>query len=149
MNINFLSRKEMKDALEKGIPNKDQYAFISINDTSLEELEMNSLFSGNMIPYYVTTTFSDDDTGMSKSASGYLFRFIRENHHKSFIIHCFDGISRSGAIAKFINEYYEAGNRYLEDYQGHDKKVYNQMLAEAGLSLSAYYEELEEQDRMI
>jgi len=36
---------------------------------------------------------------------------------------------------------------YLEDYNGYNRRVYNQLMAAAGMSLAAYYEELEKQDR--
>jgi predicted protein tyrosine phosphatase len=37
-----------------------------------------------------------------------LFDFIEANNNKiSFIIHCSAGISRSGAVAQFINDYFD------------------------------------------
>lgn len=142
--INFVSRQQMKQAMEYEFDSN--LAIISISDTKVEMEEMNSLLSNSQCDYLcLWFADSEESDGITDEQAKYILSFI--NHKNDFMIHCFAGVSRSGAVAKFINEYYEHGHMWLEDYQGHNKRVYNKLMAAAGLSLAAYYEELEKQER--
>lgn len=145
--VEFISRYEMK----RRVKHREDFtdvAIISISDTSTEYVEMRALlqeYNYNALCFNDT----DDETGMSSLQAEVLLKFIQENYDKKFIVHCFAGVSRSAAVAKFINEFYELGDWYLEDYKCYNKRVYNKLMAAAGLSLAAYYEELEKKDRMV
>ena len=143
--VKFISRGEIKRLLNDGV-DLSEYAIISISDSSYEYDEMINLLDGYN---YASFMFADSDAsdGISELQAKAILTFIRNNYGSKFLVHCFAGISRSGAVAKFINEFYEYGDWYLEDYNGYNRRVYNKLLAAAGLSLAAYYEQLEKEDR--
>jgi len=144
--VEFMSRGDMKRFIRSREHLNDNMAIISINDTPYEYDEMLELLEGSNFTIAVFAD-SDDNDGISPLQAKCLLSFIDENHDKDFYVHCFMGVSRSGAVAKFINEYLDRGHMYLEDYNGYNRRVYNSLLAAAGMSLAAYYEELERQDR--
>ena len=57
------------------------------------------------------------------------------------------GISRSGAVAKFINEYYNMNDIVLNTYRGYNTQVYNSLNAVIGKDIASYYAELEKADK--
>lgn len=146
--VEFMSRGQMKRFIETREHLNDNVAIISINDTPYEYDEMLDLLEGSNFSISMFQD-TDDNNGISPLQAKCLLSFIDKNHDKDFYVHCFAGVSRSGAVAKFINEYHERGHMYLEDYNGYNRRVYNQLMAAAGMSLAAYYEELERQDRMV
>lgn len=146
--IKFISRGDMKRYIASNLHTRNNLAIISINDTSHEYDEMYRLLDGSNFTI-VSFQDSDDQTGITDLQAKLLLSFIERNYKKDFLIHCFAGVSRSGAVAKFINEFYECGIFYLEDYKGYNRRVFNKLRAAAGIDLAAYYEELERQDRMI
>lgn len=146
--IDFMSRGAMVSLLTRNDLNNFNGAIISISDTRQELQEMELL----LVDYHgpsLALMFADDDTCMNTVQAECLLKFINDNANKDFLIHCFAGVSRSGAVAKFINEHLEAGIWYLEDYKGYNRKVFEQLRGASGTSLSAYYTELEENDRKI
>lgn len=146
--VEFMSRGQMKKFIETREHLNENVAIISINDTPYEYDDMMELLEGSN---FSISMFADSDgnDGISPLQAKCLLSFIDTNYNKDFYVHCFAGVSRSGAVAKFINEYLDRGHMYLEDYKGYNRRVYNTLLAAAGMSLAAYYEELEKQDRMM
>jgi len=144
--VEFISRGQMKRFIETREHLNENVAIISINDTPYEYDEMLELLEGSNFSISMFQD-TDDNNGISPLQAKCLLSFIDKNYDKDFYVHCFAGVSRSGAIAKFINEYLDCGIFYLEDYNGHNRRVYNQLMAAAGMSLAAHYEELEKQDR--
>jgi predicted protein tyrosine phosphatase len=45
-----------------------------------------------------------------------IFDFIEKHLNSSFIVHCEAGISRSGAVARFISNYYGYSDAQFKDY---------------------------------
>lgn len=146
LKVEFVSRGDFKRLCAKTHELQEDWVAISISDTKREHLEA-SEWVKNKFSDSILLVFSDDDTGIDDKDLDELFSFINKNPNKNVLVHCFAGVSRSGAVAKFVNEYYDYGNWYLEDYMGYNKKVYDQLLAKAGLSISAYYSEIEKKDR--
>lgn len=147
-SIRFVSRYEMKQILKSGV-DLEEYAIISVNDTDDEYSEMLESLKQSTCSEFSLSMFpdTDDGTGMSSLQAQCILSFIIKNSNKKFLVHCFAGVSRSGAIAKFINEFLERGIFYLEDYMGYNRHCFNQLLSVAGMSLTAHYTELERQDR--
>lgn len=148
-SVMFLSRSNALKWLDEMIIDEidvSGMAFISVSDTHDEQQEIEIMLSEYKGPS-LTLTFDDNDVGMSDEQAGCLLKFINNNSGCMFTVHCFAGVSRSGAIAKFINEHLGLGNWYLEDYMGHNRVVFNQLHKAAGTSLISYYEELERKDR--
>jgi len=60
---------------------------------------------------YDVTTKHGLCNAMSKEQAHECYCFIKENRHiKNWIVHCTMGISRSGAIAQFINDFLNGDN---------------------------------------
>jgi len=126
MKIAFMGRFEFVDLIRTH--NVDDCALISISDSTTENNEMKvhiELETSNQS--HICLSFQDvdhhDGTGMSNRQAKKLFDFIKENEGKDFIVHCFAGVSRSAAVAKFINDYYDANDHVLENY-----KIYNKLV---------------------
>lgn len=142
----FISRGKAINWLKYNTFSDD--AFISVSDSNTELKEMTELVKDYCGPS-ITLQFFDDDEGMSEDQAKALLSFIETHRDRKFVVHCFAGVSRSGAISKFINEHLDGNDWYLEDYQGHNRVVFNQLHKAAGTSLIAYYEELEKNDRKL
>ena len=150
--VNRFAFKEMlhsKNAESSNALIHNKLAYISISDTKREQGEIESLFTFTEIdPYaYITLSFPDNDDGIPSNEAQRLVDFIKSHPDKDFIVHCFMGISRSGAVAKFINEYYDMNDVILNTYTGYNKQVYNSLNAVIGKDIAAYYAELEKSDR--
>jgi len=146
--VEFMSRGQMKRFIETREHLNDNVAIISINDTPYEYDEMLELLEGSNFSISMFQD-TDDNNGISPLQAKCLLSFIDKNHDKDFYINCFMGISRSAAVAKFINIHLCRGLAHLNQYSIHNRRVYNQLLSVSGKSLTAYYEELEKQDRMV
>lgn len=144
MKVNFISRSQMVRSVLGGIVQKD-VSIISISDTEEERDEMKHLLS-ELENDSICLFFADDEESFTIHQANTILSFISKRQ-TNFLVHCFAGISRSGAVAKFINEYYDSGIWYLEDYKGYNRHVFNMLHKAAGTSLAAYYEELERSER--
>ncbi|MBG23727.1 MAG: hypothetical protein CMF22_10425 [Idiomarinaceae bacterium] len=157
-NINFYSRYQMKRMIEAGELDPERDVVISINDTPQEYKEMfellTTLYDADNKPEawqnYTCLMFNDDEGDFSELQARVIKTFV-DNHgvKKNYHIHCFAGVSRSGAVAKWINEYYDQCIMYLDDYMGYNRHVFNELHKLSGTSLLAYYEQLEKQGRMM
>ena len=152
--ITFVNRFAFKEMLHS--KNADfnplistKLAYISISDTKREQGEIESLFTFTEIDTYsyITLSFPDNDDGIPSDEAQRLVDFIKKHPDKDFIVHCFMGISRSGAVAKFINEYYDMNDVILNTYTGYNKQVYNSLNAVIGKDIASYYAELEKSDK--
>jgi len=152
--ITFVNRFAFKEMLHSKNTEHNplistKLAYVSISDTEREQGEIESLFTFTEIdPYsYITLSFPDNEQGIPSDEAQRLVDFIKSHPDKDFIVHCFMGISRSGAVAKFINEYYDMNDVILNTYTGYNRQVYNSLNAVIGKDIAAYYAELEKSDR--
>ena len=152
--ITFVNRFAFKEMLRSKNAESNplistKLAYISISDTKREKREIEYLFIFTEIdPYsYITLSFPDNEQGIPSDEAQRLVAFIKAHPDKDFIVHCFMGISRSGAVAKFINEYYDMNDVILNTYTGYNRQVYNSLNAVIGKDIAAYYAEIEKADR--
>lgn len=96
-------------------------AFISISDSSENSPAVFKSNHQNVLNLY----FDDTSSGISDATSQEIVNFIENNLGKVFYIHCNAGISRSGAIGKFIELSYD--NYY--------KKLYNEGYLRPNISI--------------
>lgn len=145
--IRFVSRWDFKKLLKNN--ELGNASVISVNDTDYEmkEIQQHIAFHGFDPDKAFLVNFPDNDKGIDSYAAGKLVDFIKNQGNTDFIVHCFMGVSRSGAIAKFINEYYDMNDVVLNDYKGYNKQVFNSLNAVIGNDLATYYAELEAKDR--
>lgn len=130
----------------------DRYAVISISDNETERLEIKTqveLHTNCNNGIFVAFADSDDTDCINNKQAKEIVQFIADNEGKFFIVHCFAGVSRSAAVAKFINEYYDLGLVDLENYKIYNKKVKNRLDAFCHrMSMADYYAELELNERV-
>lgn len=144
----FKSRYQFKEMLKRPISSENGIAMISISDNVREMEEMETLVAGSINDHpTLFLYFSDDESSMCIDEAKQIVDFINKHHSKTMIVHCFAGVSRSGAVAKFINDFFDRGEWWLEDYQGYNRYVYQMLQAASGTSISAYYAAIEKEER--
>lgn len=146
--VQFYSRHMFKSILlsHEDDPIENDLAIISVNDTVDEAREMQSMLEDHS--NHLIMVFPDNNNPLSTDEAKKILSFINDNKERTFLVHCWAGISRSAAIAKFINEYMEADDVILNHYNMHNRAVLSALEAAAGTSLASHYEELELQDRL-
>ncbi|MDX1532653.1 MAG: hypothetical protein R3230_00445 [Nitrosopumilaceae archaeon] len=148
MIIEFVSRGQFMDYVKRGYVN-DDCAMISISCSKNQRREMEEFLAFYEIdPENVfTVNFPDNERGIDHHDAKKMVEFILKNNLRRFTIHCLMGVSRSGAVAKFINDYFEVDDLLLNNYQLYNKQVYNKLNSIVGRDLASYYEELEKEDK--
>lgn len=144
----FVARWEFKKMLTLGTMPKNT-PLISISDTKHEVKEIHQYFAFHGIDPELTFTanFPDNSVGISRYDAERLVRFIKTHGDTNYVIHCYMGISRSAAVAKFINDYYNMSDSVLNTYLIYNKQVYNALNAVVGKDLASHYAEMEKADR--
>lgn len=104
---------------------------ISVNDTEAERDDMGH-FLADRANRVILQLFLDNESSFQKSQAETLVELIDEAYEdglRRFVIHCWAGISRSGAIAKYINDFYGEGENhpFLGDYKVYNKRVYTML----------------------
>jgi len=153
MKIKFIDRGTAKRYIEDGAFVLNDLDLISISDTHSEAQQMRELWLDNKIDtnaalFLKFADIDDNSSGFTDKNAERVINFVQESYvkRKDVVVHCFAGISRSGAVAKFINEYWGLGNEYLETYAGHNRHIYYKLLEQAGVpTLRQYYSNLENQ----
>lgn len=156
MIIEFVTRNRFKTLIKNDFFKHNRCATISISDThserdSIRDLWDNHDTSASVIRRYRFKDIEGIESQFDKVADDlatYL-KLIKQSDYDIVIIHCFAGISRSGAVAKALNDYIGHSVKfeqdYLRDYQGHNKYVYYTLLEALEVpTLRSYYKELEE-----
>ena len=150
LNLQFVSRETVLDALRQKQVTDGTYV-ISINDTFADSIEVTK----NVLAYapsikLKTFVFPDEEIGIADDVAKDIINIANRASAAAapILVHCLMGVSRSGAVAKFLNEYLDIGNWFLESYHNHNKSIYNSLAAAAGTSLAAMYEELERGERI-
>lgn len=151
--VQFWDREKTKQAIEDGFFEKSGYDLISINDTWNESYRMKDRWiqrkhDDNAAVFLKFHDIPSTESGFTYHTADRIVDFVQESidKRKKIIVHCYAGISRSAAVAKFINDYWRLGADYLDDYQLHNHWVYDMLLEQAGVpTLRRYYREQEKQ----
>ena len=148
MKVSFVSRADAMAMILNG--QLEGKSLISISDTNKEKSYMSDLWSYNVDKgHAIFLNFPDveDGSGLTNQKLEQIIRFsdksVRAN--SDIVVHCFAGISRSGAVAKWINEYFLLGNQYLDDYVGHNKHIFYSLMEHSGVqTMRQFYKEQED-----
>ena len=136
IKIKILSKPEFNQFMgEYGISDENvesrmkDIALISINDT---EGQWNASWFDRDHPNVLRLWFDDVSTDEQKSPTNpftcraftedqarMVFEFIKSNSDKDFLVHCSAGISRSGAVGSFINDYLDSDRDFFEKFNRH------------------------------
>lgn len=154
MQVKFVDRGTAKRLINNEFFLNNKCDFISISDTHSEVKQMRSLWfenkdDANAALFLKFQDIDDNSSGFTDKDAQRVVNFVQESFvkNKDVYVHCFAGISRSGAVAKFVNEYWGLGDDYLETYAGHNRHIYYKLLENAGVpTLRQYYANLEEQN---
>lgn len=98
---------------------------------------------------FIALVFLDldsEDSMFTNGMAGDIIGFVEWCHknNKNIIVHCDMGVSRSGAVAKWVNEFLGLQDLYLEDYQLYNRYVFNRLCECSGVkTLKSYYKDLE------
>lgn len=130
LTVTFHSRAEIKKLVDDEFVDTDAFV-ISINDNESERKELFDLLIRVGVRF-VSMTFPDDEKSFDKLLAEKLFSEIDEAYEagiQRFIVHCWAGVSRSGAIAKYINDFYGEGENHpiLGNYKVYNKRVYTML----------------------
>lgn len=135
--------KFMSQAAAEALPFGSQHvAFISItspedNPAQLQEFRarLNLKFHDEDMegsPY--GPKWSDQWTYFDRNMALEVINFVESlpDDVTDIWIHCFAGISRSGAVAVFLNEYLMLGDQFLSSYNNYNRHVYR-VLCDEGI----------------
>lgn len=128
-NVTFHSRGGFKKLVENEELTKETVA-ISVSDTEDERSDMAYFILGHC--HFIGLVFRDDESSFQKHQAEMLVQLIDEAYQEGkrhFVVHCFAGVSRSGAIAKYINDFYGQGPDHpiLGDYKVYNRRVYTML----------------------
>lgn len=151
--VTFVSRAEARKMIESGVFSNGTVDLVSISDTNKEKKEMQELWASHKgesdaAIFLNFLDINDIACQLTDAKVNKILEFTNKTieKRKDLVVHCFMGISRSGAVAKFVNEYWGLGDRYLEEYSGHNLFVYYTLLERAGVpTLRSYYTKLEQE----
>lgn len=152
MKVTFVSRADALRMIAEGYFADGKTDLISISDTNKEKQIVRAAWLANKADanaaiFLNFLDISDIACQLTDAKVRHIVKFATTSftRKKDVVVHCFVGVSRSGAVAKFINDYWGLGDRYLEDYVGHNKYIYYTLLEAAGVpTLRSYYKNLED-----
>lgn len=133
MNVTFESREQAKI----NIPNLEDTLIISISDT-VEEMNEMRAYCGSGSNTLCALRFLDDEEDFGPWHAELIMAFLNKafEERKDIYVHCFMGVSRSGAIAKFTNDYFGLDIDYINNYNLYNRHVYSGMLIASGMSIN-------------
>jgi len=145
--IKFIDRFTAKKLIKQGYFNDKKSVLISISDNEKERDEIITLDnSPEKAVYLAFQDIDSEDSGMTKEACKQVIELAQYAVDKDMdiIVHCFAGVSRSGAVAKWINDYLaKRQEQYLTDYKGYNRYVYQMLESAYGVSLKDYYSSID------
>ena len=115
----FISINDFTGSFSDHLLEKDHDNYISLNFDDITEEEQKSPTNKGQ-----TKVISDEDIEK-------IVEFVKKHKDKTFIVHCAAGISRSGAVGLFINDYF--GYDYKEfkkdnPYIIPNRYIYNKLI---------------------
>lgn len=151
MKVQFVSRADAKRLIASNYFVEHACDLISISDNGPERKAIRNLWlerkcEANAAIFLDFRDIDDNSSGFTENKARCIIDFVAESHRKKkdIVVHCFAGISRSGAVAKYINEYYGLNDDYLTNYVGHNRWVYYTLLENSGQeTLRSFYSKQE------
>jgi len=129
MKIRFTDRQTFLNI----IPLLGGATIISVNDTMREMQQVKGKIMSYSKPDYnpelTNLIFRDDEEHFSLNQAYLVLDAVNAAYEaqRDIYVHCFMGVSRSGAIAKFANEYLGLGDVHLDGYQNYNKHVFTML----------------------
>lgn len=145
--LTHMSRFDMKRMLKNNeVP--DNTLIISINDTETEIEQVMALWKrmGNRKSVCIDVyRFSDDNESFLERQAEAIQHTVDVEPYSNIIVHCFLGISRSAAVAKWLNDYLQLDIPKYNEYRQHNIHVYDTLCKVSGVeNINNYYRDLED-----
>lgn len=146
INLSHRSRFEVKSMLSnRRVPFST--LIISINDTLREEHEIRNLCNVVGVSAFETFQFKDDEESFTPEIALKIKELVDPKFYlvDNIVVHCFAGVSRSAAVAKWINDYKCLGEKLYKDYKQHNRHVYDVLCSVSDVpNMNNHYCELSE-----
>jgi len=153
LKIAFIGRAEALKFIEDDENLEDgKVDFISVSDTNKEKEHMHNVWKITKGPMSAAIFLNFADTedeyssGLTDAKVDKIIEFLAETkkQNKMLLVHCFAGISRSAAIAKYYRDFYNIDCQQLVGYEMHNRMVYNALMERSGITtLRSHYRSLE------
>lgn len=136
MDIRFVSRDDALKMIGHGDFDDDSNLdLISISDNEKEMFDIQAAWSEDhsdiVAGHFVNFLDADDVAGgFTDEKAEAIVKFIAETKERNnmLIVHCWLGVSRSGAVAKWANHYFnDNSDRFLERYSLFNAFVYSKL----------------------
>lgn len=141
MKVQFIRRRDAFNYIDDGMflrPECD-WDLISISDSNKEKKEIRDAWMAehnNIVAAHFVNFLDVDDRlgGFTEAKADGIVRFITETHRrrKNLLVHCWLGVSRSGAVAKFAHDYFSFECPHIEAYGLYNTYVYNMLREVSG-----------------
>lgn len=147
--VEFMSRFDMIRKIKANdFPEKS--LIVSLNDTFPErgEIKNLSLHYTHMTVATLGYVLKDDKSVQTEELQK-LFRELGYNLPEvdHVFVHCFAGVSRSAAVAKFIKDKWGYENSRLDNYNQYNLDIYTQLCKLGGVeTMKSYYEGLSDEN---
>ena len=149
MNIQFTDRKTFIENIP--LMQNPRYALISVSSTWGDYHKMRRALKdkveGKRASCYIFADIEREESGFTDKEADHIFKTVNRwdnlpypERPINFVVHCDMGVSRSGAIAKWVNDYYGLDNRMLNEYTIYNKFVYQMLMRATGTDLKTWYE---------
>lgn len=126
-HIYFISQNKFKTLVNDNINYQhSNYIAISVVTEEKDKFELNTNFKDS-----VQLVFGDDENSFTKEQALQIINLVKNNQQTNIVVHCLMGISRSAAIALFLDEW--LNQTYISDisrsrYVNYNRHVYTTLL---------------------
>lgn len=131
MKVSFISRNDCLLMMLDDHFLDNRCDLISISDTNKEKSLMKKYWlqrksDENADLFLNFKDIEGVESRFTDAKAGAIIRFVEETFKKKkdLVVHCFAGVSRSGAVAKWVNDHYMLMDSYLSEYRGYNVHVY-------------------------
>lgn len=139
MRVEWLSREMVIEYIHRDYLQACNYNLISISDSQGEKKAIRSLWqmcdtAGLHARFYNFLDIDDAAGRFTEDKAKSIVDFIATSkaNRKNICVHCWLGVSRSAAVAKFAQDYFGYQNLSLEGYTLYNRYVYSKLLQTLG-----------------
>ena len=141
MKVDFVSREQALKMVKEGYFVDNKADLVSLSDSHRECRLMRNAWKqqksdANAAIFQMFYDVEDNSSLFGANKALQLKRFVELSHQKNkdVVVHCLMGVSRSGAVAKFVDTYLGLNDPYLEDYTLFNNHVYFTLLEAAQIT---------------
>ncbi|AHX01125.1 hypothetical protein M316_0060 [Nitrincola phage 1M3-16] len=151
MKIRFFSRQELCNNVLNAT-DLTGISVISISDSNTHKRAMRNILKGRVDHFrcYVFYDVDNSQSAFTKDKADSIIEFVNNCHRvgvQEIWVHCLMGISRSGAVAKWVNDYLGLGDLFVSEWEHYNRYVYGELCEQSGVqTLKQYYKGIENEN---